>query len=162
MQPVNRSPYSVTNLSSENLLMTRTSRRNRYNNTETRSQATEPSASDPKAKLGACPSQMPRDQCFPIRRRRHQGQRRRRYLQSPSFCLRSPSCFSMSVALAQRIAGKVRNKPAASGPNKWAELLPIDGARSARHIHTIALGPTILREQPTTSSSGTVAWIRKR
>lgn len=40
----------------------------------------------------------------------------RRWPARPQFCLRSRSCFSLSVAVAQKIAGKARKRPPTSGP----------------------------------------------
>jgi hypothetical protein len=72
-------------------------------------------------------------------------------------CSTFVSRFSMSVALAQRIAGKARNKPAASGPNKWA-MSPAKAVATKRKAYSyqrLCFRADHLREQPSTSP-GTV------
>ena len=46
----------------------------------------------------------------------------RRSPASPSFFLRSRSCFSISVVLAQKMPGKARNNPPVSGPKTCATI----------------------------------------
>jgi hypothetical protein len=101
-------------------------RRIDHKNIETANQAAEPATKASHAERGASSQMAPPKARSPKLPRAAPAASSaaaslpRRAPRSPTFSLRSRSCFSMSVALALKIAGNARNKPPVSGPNTFA------------------------------------------
>ena len=101
-------------------------RRMDHKNTETTNQAAKPTSKASHAERGASSQiAVPKARSPKLPRAAPAASRAaaslpRRAPRSPAFSLRWRSCFSMSVALAQKIAGNARNKPPVSGPNAFA------------------------------------------